>query len=529
MRALGLIAAVLSFAAGAQEDAGAHQNSSPTVLPERSRGAPATDDRPSTPLGENGLGNSPQGEREAFARKVDATGYVTLRGAFARSRIGGLIPTDSSPQFTGSIEANTQVKVQFLPNSHVYGDLSLLVQAAGNFRGTDANGNETVLPAREVPQNQPVASLNELYALHEFRPEVNLLLGKKRVVWAPGFAFNPTDIVNGRKDPTDPTTQRLGAWMAKVEVPLEKFTFTALFAPGVTRQFAGLPAQFLVYPEWDKQDDQVHYLAALRAYALLFDSDVNLFFFYGNRYGDAFEKKPRVGASFSRFFFTDYELHVEALFQSGSARDFVTPSCVQDQGAAVRCGMTGVPFVSKSQLNDPTIRPKVLVGVRRQFNDESLLSLEYLFQSDGYGPAQYQDLVRGLDLLSVARNAGLPPGQIPGASAFFGGASADGVPQRFSFDPTARHYLFASYQKPRIFDDFTAQLVVIANLQDLSTLLTPSISWSTTEWLTLGLFGFVPLPGPDALAAKTTSGRAVTEYGNLPITFRVLFEARVFY
>jgi hypothetical protein len=37
------------------------------------------------------------------------------------------------------------------------------------------------------------------------------------------------------------------------------------------------------------------------------------------------------------------------------------------------------------------------------------------------------------------------------------------------------------------------------------------------------------VPGPDALAARTPLGRAVSEYGALPFAFRVLFEARAYF
>ena len=73
------------------------------------------------------------------------------------------------------------------------------------------------------------------------------------------------------------------------------------------------------------------------------------------------------------------------------------------------------------------------------------------------------------------------------------------------------------------------QVVLIANLQDLSTMWAPSFSWSATEWLTLTAYGFLPVPGPDALAVRTPAGTPVTEYGSLPFAWRALFEARVFY
>ena len=126
-----------------------------------------------------------------------------------------------------------------------------------------------------------------------------------------------------------------------------------------------------------------------------------------------------------------------------------------------------------------------------------------------------------------AKALGVPANRIPNLSPT---TSTDGVPERFVFDPQMRHYLFITYNKPQIFDDFTAQLVMIANLQDLSTIWSPSVSWSATQWLTLSVLGFIPAPGLDSLAAsRPTGGKKVTEYGNAPLAWRALLEARIFY
>ena len=461
---------------------------------------------------------------------VEANGYLNLRGGFTRSRVDGLAPTDSQPQWAGLAELNAQVKVSYLPKSFAYFDVSLIGQLGWDYRGLDAAGKEQGVAATNNAAIQPVVSLNEVYLLHEFVPALNVLVGKKRVVWGAGQAVNPADLLNLRKDPTDPTFTRTGAWMIRAEVPLETLTFTALFAPGVTEQLSGIPYQFLTYPEWNAQDTQTHFLAALRAYALVADADVNLMLYLSNRYNDAFENKVRFAGSFSRYFFKDYELHTEFLIQTGSARDFVAGPCVSSVTAAVAGGAAHTSFIGKTRLDDGVFYPKVLVGTRRQFDDDSFVSLEYLYQADGYSPAQFQDYVNAADLLTQARAAGIPLGAIPGASTFGQTTTADGVPQRFSFDPLRQHYLFITANKPRIKDDFTAQLVVIADLSDLSTVWSPSLAWSATDWLTLTALGFIPAPGPDSLAARRASnGKHVSEYTLIPLDYRVYVEARLFY
>lgn len=461
-------------------------------------------------------------------RPVEVNGYLSSRTTYSRSRVSGLIATDDMPQVSELLELNAQLKIPYARGSFVYADASALLSVAGGYRGINNAGDEVVLPSKDVSQVRPAFVLSELYLLHEFAPQFNALVGKKRINWGPGFAFSPTDLLNIR-DPTDPTAQRNGAWLVRAELPFEFFTLSAVFAPTVTKSVAGLPQAMLLYPEWDKKDSEAHYQLAARLYALLWDSDVNVMFFWGNKSVDAFATKPRVGVTFSRYFFSDYELHVDALFQSGSTRDYVNETCVKSTAAALDCALRETVPISKARLNDPAILPRVLVGSRYQFPDESLLSVEYLYQADGYSQAEFTALVQGLQLLKDAKALGIPANLLPAAP---GAASqADGTPQRFNFDPARRHYLFISYQKTRIFDDFTAQLVTLVNLEDLSSLWTPSVSWSATEWLTLSAFGFIPVRGLDSLGVRvaSASGAYVTEYSNIPFAARVMFEARVFY
>ncbi|MHB8878720.1 MAG: hypothetical protein ACYC8T_33895 [Myxococcaceae bacterium] len=464
------------------------------------------------------------------AQGAEVNGYADARTGYTRPRLDGLMPSGDVARFTELLEVNVQVKQPFLERSFAYGDLSLLTQFAGGYVGLDADGNEVSLSDHDVKTLHPVVSLNELYLSHEVRPWLNLLAGKKRVTWGSGMAHNPTDLLNPPKDPTDPNFQRAGAYLAMAELSTELLAFTLLGSPAVMKQESGIPYQFLAWPGWDRQDEQLHYQLAARAYALVENADVNLMLFYGNRYHDAFENKVRFGASFSRYFFTDYELHLEGLFQAGSARDFVSHDCVVDAAHAIACGLSGRAFVDKPLLDDTTILPRVLVGVRTQFSDESMLSLEYLYQADGYTREQFQDLVSGLDGLAQAKALGVPVNRLGGAGSLLGEGSGDGVPQKFSFEPTQRHYLFLTFQKPKIADDFTVSLVVMDNLQDLSGLVSPSVSWAAKEWLTLSLSGFIPFAGPKALAAVApSSGRTFTEYSLMPLSYRGLFEARVFY
>jgi hypothetical protein len=352
------------------------------------------------------------------------------------------------------------------------------------------------------------------------------------VTWGPGMAFNPTDLLNPAKDPTDPSFQRAGAWMARVEVPLESSAFTVLFAPLPTRQEHGIPSRFLYYPPWDSAgDDQAHFLIAARAYALVAESDLNFMLFYSDRYRDGLASSVRAGASFSRYFFNALELHAEGLFFGGSSRVYPTHECLQAQAQAeaIRCVIGGTPLFEARREDGSGLTARVLLGTRYQLDDDTMLSAEYLFQSDGYTRADLQSMVNALLLVREARRLGLDPSRI-GMGGPFGGGAQDGSPQKFRFEPLGRHHLFLTFQKNRIREDFSVSAVVIASLQDLSAMVAPTVAWQATEWLTVSLAGFVPFSGPASLsAAIPESDETVGEYGLAPMEYRAILELRAFY
>jgi hypothetical protein len=461
------------------------------------------------------------------ALAAEVTGYVEGRAQYSRSRVRGLLPTDTLPEVQQLLELNVQPRVEYRPGGFVAADLSLFLQGAWRYRGLNAEGREVGVPPREATAARPFVSLSELYLSHEVVPALHLLAGKKRVLWGAGWAYNPTDLLNPAKDPTDPTSQRVGAYMVRVEVPLEKYTFTLLASPAVLAQESGLPRALLVHPSWNEQDEELHYLVVARAYALVADADLNLMLFHSNLYRDAFENKTRLGFSFSRYFFDDYELHVEGLVGQGSVRNYPTPGCLENREAALGCFVRGEPLISRRRLDEGRLRPRIIAGTRYMFSDESLLSVEYLYQADGLKRSEFQQVINGLSLLRTALELGVDPEQVIGELL---GSGEEGLPQRFRFEPIARHYAFVSFQKPKIRDDFTVTATLVANLQDLSGLLAPSVAWSTTEWMTLTLTGFVPFAGPSSLAATVPeTGEKASEFSVVPISYRVLFQARLFY
>ncbi len=484
--------------------------------------------------GQESLDQIDQAKAESSTAKTsvaEVNGYLDnrLQGSWINPNTSP-VSTRDQPALQDILEANVQLKVHLGSSAFVYADLSLFFQYGTLYYQSDGMGGRQGVADHWVAGLQPFFSPNELYISYAPRPWLHFLAGRKRVVWGSGFAFNPTDLINPPKDPTDPNLQRAGAWQARIELPFERFTFSLLAAPSVLYSSYGLPSAMLAYPSaanlpppasgqaMSYRDDQFHYLLAARLYALIWDSDINLMAFFSNQYNDGFANKLRLGASFSRYFFTDYELHAEALFQQGSARPFVNHWCVAD-GAGF--GSPGCPdpaaAIGPSKLADSAITARVLVGGRTMFKDESTLSIEYYYQGDGDSDLEFEDTLRAL-VRAQQSHVALP----------FGPAAVQDPAVKFAFDPLRRHYLIASYMKPKIHDDWTLGATLIAGLRDLSGMFAPMVSWDAREWLTLTLNGFIPIRGIP-VGQVSVNGNSYSEYSMLPFDWRVLFEARAFY
>jgi hypothetical protein len=407
------------------------------------------------------------------------------------------------PAATSLTEANAQLRLTFREGYDLFSDFSLFVNAQSASSG--ALGTGATASVRAEP--------SEVYLNLGFSEHLNGLIGRKRLVWGSGFAFNPADLLNPPKDPTDLTLQRAGAWMIRLEAPFEHFTLSALWAPKVTQLEGGLPGRFLYQPGGSEAEQ----LFAVRAYALILKSDVNLMWFWSNRFADTLPHSHRFAASFSRYFFTDYEFHFEGVLQRGRDTLLADPSCLPTGTSFAplfQCVAQGRSPIGAFLSDSKALYTRVIVGSRYTFRDDSLVSLEYLFNGTGLSGAQYDDRNRLLSVLPTL--VALSPVAAAQANSLLGATDA-GQPVRFNLQTLRRHYLFLVYQKPRIADDFSVTATTVVGLEGPSLLFAPSASWSAKEWLTLSLFAFIPV------------GSTVSEFGSLPFRFRAMLEVRAFY
>lgn len=441
------------------------------------------------------------------ASLVTTTGYIDSRTTTAQTLLSG------APGLTELAEANLQVRVTPHEKLTVFADASLFWQRAWFIHGGD----------RDQPEYRPTVVLSEAYLDAPLADGFRLMVGKKRIVWGAGLSFNPTDALNPPKDPTDPTFQRAGAWLAQAEWGFERAALSLVVAGKVTRQYAGLPTGLVVYPQretaeavrgWvpDDRDGQAHYAVATRLYVLVADTDVNVTYSFTNLYNDPFQNKSRGGLSLSRVFGA-LEVHGEAALYTGSARIEANEACVATPAS---CLSRGLPVVTRPELESTWLNTRALIGGRYQFNDSSLLSLEYYYNGEGHTKAGFERLAQ------LVRSA---PALVQQAVA---GSADPGTPQKFSFEPLRRHYAVMQFSKPQIFDDFTVSGSALVSLEDLSMQLVPQVQWAPKEWLQLTLAVYLPLGGVARWGVKI-GDQYFGELTLSPFGTRVLGQARVYF
>jgi hypothetical protein len=471
------------------------------------------------PPGAEGSINSPAAEAEAEPEpeptaapglQVTTTGYLDSRFPLQHPRSDTLSPM-RAPAYSNLTEGNLQLKLAFSERTAAYTDTSLFWQWAY----LKANGVRY-----DSALYRPQAVVSELYVGSEVVPHLHLTLGKKRVVWGPGMAQNPMDFLNPPKDPTNPTGQRAGAWLGRIELPYDQFTLSFVGAAKVVRQYAGLPTAMIWYPDYptaeaaagqlpDDRDKQPHFAFASRLYLLVEDTDVNFVWGFTNAYNDRFLHKNRGGFSLSRTFGA-WELHTEVLAQTGYSNLWPDGACVSTPLDVATCMASGTP-VAAARTGNKTFTPKALLGARYQFEDNALFSAEYYFNGEGLTRDAFTDYV---NLLYSARTLVLADPQTLSSFTTLLGSNPDpGSPQRFTFEPLRRHYLFLSYSKPQLWNDFTLGASLVSSLTDFSGQVAPFVTWAPKEWLSLNLTTYVALPAVSSLAVDVNG----TRYGEFSL------------
>lgn len=493
--------------------------------------------------------------------EVSVTGFVSERAQLTVPSLSSPLSTRDLPQLQSLTEASALLKLRLLDDRLTFVvDGSAFVTLQGLYADAVDGDHFEVVADHDVPAD-PRVVFAEAYARLQPFEHLDISVGKRRVVWGTGMSFNPTDILNPPRDPTDGALQRTGIPMVLVETPFDGLTLSTFFAPAILEEKAGIPSALLMWPDVapreslqdpatfpDPRDDRAHWAGAVRASALVLETDINVWALVVNEYGlDTRENSPRLALSLSRIFFEIHEVHGELLVQQGSDKVRVNGDCVDDDVVDVGplptprlmgCALAGEKPLDRDRLDDDALYPRLLVGTRSMFGDGTTVTFEYLYQADGFTQEEWDHMAT-----LQTRIGGLTRDGLMDPAAFLStGTDASGQPARLAVAPQRQHHLVVNYSRPQIFDDFTVNATGIIALEDLSSILTGSVQWQATEWLQLSLWAFVPTPSlPRALHALGVDGTAdvlwpavvdggpLGEYDALPFSARGLLEARVWF
>ncbi len=267
--------------------------------------------------------------------------------------------------------------------------------------------------------------------------------GKRAVRWGKGYAWNPVGFIERAKDPNDTQLSREGYYMSSAEwvksfdAPLKTLSLTAYYLPqkGDLNQDFGLQEQ---------------HNAALKSYALLYDTDIDAYWLSDG------SRPARFGFDFSRNLGASIEIHGEW------ARSLNTPSNLLNADGSV----------SRSQGHVDSY----LIGTR--YISESLVTwvAEYYHNGAGYSEDELETFYRFADTALA-----------PGASAQQAQKARSLAQSGYARSNPGQDYLYLRASKPEPFGWLytSVALTSIMNLQDHSLQITPEFSYTGIQDLEL--------------------------------------------
>jgi hypothetical protein len=310
------------------------------------------------------------------------------------------------------------------------------------------------------------------YAQYWWGEKVGVRVGKQRLAWGSGFAWNPTNRLEPPKNALNTTLEQEGALAARLDWVPTAWASVVLVGATTDATPRDLP---LATPEAERRDS-----AALRARFVVKDTDV-AFVASGGK-------------------------NQRTLFGLDLGRDL--------GGAAVHAEAALYEGAEMAPPRDDKLFFRVVAGALRT-SGENAFALEYFYNGEGYSDAGVSRWLGTLDQVwTAATNPALPPELQQQALAAYGaGASipyAGGLGLR-------RHYLHASWTRGGATSVWTGAVRTVFGFDDGAFALTPGVGWAPRGDVTLNLDA-VLLFGPDDSEYRLAPVR-----GALQARLKVLF------
>jgi hypothetical protein len=310
------------------------------------------------------------------------------------------------------------------------------------------------------------------YAQYWWGEKAGLRVGKQRLAWGSGFAWNPTNRLEPPKNALNTALEQEGVLAARLD--WNPAAWASVVLVGSTTD-ATPRDQPLAAAEAERRD-----VASLRARFLVKDTDVAFVASGGKNQRTLFGLDLGRDVGFAA-------LHAEAALYEGA--EMLPP-------------------------RDDTLFFRVVAGALRT-SGENAFALEYLYNGEGYSDRGASRWLEGLDRSwSAATNPALPPElQQQALAAYAAGASipyAGGLGLR-------RHYLHASWTRGGATSVWTGAVRTVVGLDDGAVALTPGVGWAPRGNVTLNVDAIV-LVGPEESEYRLAPLR-----GALQARLKVLF------
>jgi hypothetical protein len=307
-------------------------------------------------------------------------------------------------------------------------------------------------------------TVREAYAQYAFGDGLQVRVGKQRVAWGSGFAWNPTSRLEPPKNPLNTGLEQEGARAVRLDFLPTAWAGVILIASETDAAASDLPFD---------PPAPTRRTGAVRTRLLLRDTDVAVVFSGGRN------QRTLVGLDLGRTFGA-WSAHAEAATYAGAE----LPPAREDERFF-----------------------RLAAGVLYTHGQTSV-SAEYFHNGEGYAQGALDAYLAELDrTYAASANPLLPPdtraaareGYLRLAAAPFTG----GLGLR-------RHYLHASVSRGTTSGVWTTALRTVVGLDDGGTALTPGVTWAPRGNLTVNLDGVVLL-GPDDSEYRLTPFRGAVQ------------------
>lgn len=295
------------------------------------------------------------------------------------------------------------------------------------------------------------AQVRQAYAQYWWGSVVGVRVGKQRVAWGSGFAWNPTSRVEPPKNPFNTGLEQQGAWAIRTDIVPDSRTGLILVAARSRTEPGDLP--------FDAARIERRALA-MRLRRLVGDTDIALVVSGGRH------QRTLFGLDITRGLGGTWAAHAEASVYRGAE---LAP--VRDHETFFRIATGALKTVG-----------------------ETALSFEYFYNGEGYGQDAFDGYRDGLTRsFAASTNPALPASVREEARiAYLSGA---GLPYSGGLG-LRRHYVQAAWTRNHIAERWSATVRGSLGVDDGGFALTPGVSFAPSGSVTIGVDAIVLL-GPE--------------------------------